>query len=816
MTLSVSEILEELRLNRGYFPREAVEAAVERRDEVVPELLRILDETIDRPEELLEGARMDHLYALYLLTQLRVPEAFPRILRLFRLPGELGVEITGYVATEDLHRMLATLSDGDVRPIQELIEDPEVGEWVRGAGLFALQEMVLGGQLPREEVVAYLGELLGGRLEREPSNVWSCLVSIATDLHATELADEIHRGYAEGLVDPFVIGLDEVEEAFCAPREAVLNESRRRSKGPIEDTVREMHWWACFHPRPETARERRARAPLPVTRLVDEPSTPFGQSIVREGPKVGRNDPCPCGSGKKYKKCCLRLDREAGVAASAAGMVRRAARESPGWEVDVVPVPGTVRGDPASRLAVLLVVAGGVGIHSKPLDRPSAEPEAMAAVMADEIRKAAAKVDWLPERVLVRERCVAEALEARLASESISESASESGQEGRSEQPVRAEAGPLPGLDDLAYALLEEQGAPPDRVRVSTSETWAAWGLPEEVLNRLLRACQAFYRADPWPVLGDWQPLEAVASSGGSWTVFLLGRQAEEPGVLLFSDPRDLEDMLSWTTDEDGFQDLEGRILDLSFESEMEAPRALKRELAAAGWEISETCPCLLAFNTPAGGLRRADAEDLAAILEAVPRFVEEHHESLGDADAGDPGALVEGWRDEATGVELSYRPPPGLDSVLGAAEWTAPEYTLEDYENAPPYDPDEGPDPEAWLELSKDDRILAVAAAHREEIDPDDVIGLMGHALLQSLVETHVAEGDETPAAAKLEELTADGLSRHEALHAIGAITTILMMEITNGLLDVEAEDPMDRYRALLGELTARGWLESAEEMPD
>ena len=25
---------------------------------------------------------------------------------------------------------------------------------------------------------------------------------------------------------------------------------------------------------------------------------------VRTGPKVGRNDPCPCGSGKKYKHCC--------------------------------------------------------------------------------------------------------------------------------------------------------------------------------------------------------------------------------------------------------------------------------------------------------------------------------------------------------------------------------------------------------------------------------------------------------------------------------------------------------------------------------
>ncbi len=26
--------------------------------------------------------------------------------------------------------------------------------------------------------------------------------------------------------------------------------------------------------------------------------------VVREAPKIGRNEPCPCGSGKKYKKCC--------------------------------------------------------------------------------------------------------------------------------------------------------------------------------------------------------------------------------------------------------------------------------------------------------------------------------------------------------------------------------------------------------------------------------------------------------------------------------------------------------------------------------
>jgi len=30
-----------------------------------------------------------------------------------------------------------------------------------------------------------------------------------------------------------------------------------------------------------------------------------GVTVRRDGKKVGRNDPCPCGSGKKYKRCCL-------------------------------------------------------------------------------------------------------------------------------------------------------------------------------------------------------------------------------------------------------------------------------------------------------------------------------------------------------------------------------------------------------------------------------------------------------------------------------------------------------------------------------
>jgi preprotein translocase subunit SecA len=36
-----------------------------------------------------------------------------------------------------------------------------------------------------------------------------------------------------------------------------------------------------------------------------------GVTVRREGKKVGRNDPCPCGSGKKYKRCCLPREEQA-------------------------------------------------------------------------------------------------------------------------------------------------------------------------------------------------------------------------------------------------------------------------------------------------------------------------------------------------------------------------------------------------------------------------------------------------------------------------------------------------------------------------
>jgi uncharacterized protein YecA (UPF0149 family) len=41
-----------------------------------------------------------------------------------------------------------------------------------------------------------------------------------------------------------------------------------------------------------------------VAKPIEEVSSGIGATLTRKTEKIGRNDSCPCGSGKKYKKCC--------------------------------------------------------------------------------------------------------------------------------------------------------------------------------------------------------------------------------------------------------------------------------------------------------------------------------------------------------------------------------------------------------------------------------------------------------------------------------------------------------------------------------
>jgi uncharacterized protein YchJ len=310
--MDVPEILAELEYLREAFPREAVANAVANREAITPKLLAVLEKYAGNVEELVgRDDYMLHLYAMYLLAQFREPRAYPLIVRFFSGPGDVIDEAVGDVVTDDLCRILASVSCGDDSLIKSLIEDEEINEWVRDAALRALVVLVACDEKPREEVISYFHELFTGRIKREFSQVWNSLVSCSTDLYPEELYPDIEQCFEDDLVQTFIMTLDGVREAIKLGKEEALRRLKtQRWNTLITDTISDMEEWACFHESEEPSGKPTVEESNFIKSLLLSHPGPRYQEPVRSS-KIGRNEPCPCGSGKKYKKCCWLKDDSA-------------------------------------------------------------------------------------------------------------------------------------------------------------------------------------------------------------------------------------------------------------------------------------------------------------------------------------------------------------------------------------------------------------------------------------------------------------------------------------------------------------------------
>jgi preprotein translocase subunit SecA len=74
-----------------------------------------------------------------------------------------------------------------------------------------------------------------------------------------------------------------------------------------EDVIRYLFGFRMPSPREKREAVRAYKPAYSASQVSSERRTPQKQAPVRVEKKIGRNDPCPCGSGKKYKKCCGRI-----------------------------------------------------------------------------------------------------------------------------------------------------------------------------------------------------------------------------------------------------------------------------------------------------------------------------------------------------------------------------------------------------------------------------------------------------------------------------------------------------------------------------
>jgi hypothetical protein len=303
--MEVAEAIARFERFNGKFEREAVETAVAHKQEVIPELLHVLEEIAD-PERAAqrnaEGDFMAQLYAMFLLAQFREARAYPLVVRIALLPGDLLDSLFGDFVTEGLGQVLASVCGGNLEGIQSIIENADADEWARGAALGALVTLVAAGIKTRDEILGYFADLFHGRLKDKNRIVWSDLVVHCADLAASDLLSDIERAYEAGLVDSGIVGIGEVRRDVARGEDWALGRlATNRHRQLIDDTVKEMQWWACFKEKTTSQKQTESPALAAANSIRANTVAP----IKRTAPKVGRNDPCPCGSGKKFKKCCL-------------------------------------------------------------------------------------------------------------------------------------------------------------------------------------------------------------------------------------------------------------------------------------------------------------------------------------------------------------------------------------------------------------------------------------------------------------------------------------------------------------------------------
>jgi len=316
--LSVEEIMEIFSFDDQVFPRHALRQAVEKKDEITPHLLKALERAADDPEDVLEAEDDSHVYAMFLLARFREKRAYPLIIKLASHPPELVDSLLGDIPTEDLANILASVSMGDTGLIAGLAENGEAEEFARAAAIRSWLALVVSGARSREEAMAYYKSLFEGGLEDSNEVVWSELVDAANDLYPEEVYDHIKKAYNDGLVDEYIVDPEWVDEQIDLGKDAVLADLPEWNH-LVEDVTVEMGAWFENRERGDEWDEDEDWYEEDEWDEDDEDdewdadrlrlSALNGNNFATAAPyispeKVGRNDPCPCGSGKKYKKCC--------------------------------------------------------------------------------------------------------------------------------------------------------------------------------------------------------------------------------------------------------------------------------------------------------------------------------------------------------------------------------------------------------------------------------------------------------------------------------------------------------------------------------
>ena len=300
MSMDAEAILHELTYAAD-LPREALQAASAQRVELLPKFLDLIEDYLGR-EPAARAGPTPIFFIFHLLGEWRAQTAYRPLARLLRCPADEADAVFGDAIPLTSHRVMAEVFDADPQPLYDIILDPDADEFIRSRMCEALAMVTLQGQLDRALTSRFLRDAYNELLPQRRCFVWFGWQSAIAMLGLGQLKVLVKRAFDRGFIDRHLLDFDDFKQDLKHGIEQP-GEPWRPGDDEYEifgDTVEELSGWHCFAElqRENNEDEEEWRQLDELDGLLSEPHrNPF------KG--IGRNHPCPCGSGKKFKKCCL-------------------------------------------------------------------------------------------------------------------------------------------------------------------------------------------------------------------------------------------------------------------------------------------------------------------------------------------------------------------------------------------------------------------------------------------------------------------------------------------------------------------------------
>ena len=283
-------------------PRASMQWALDNWDIVGPafvELLTRCAEGLDRTEDTKNAL----FFVIFLMGEKREAAAFAPLCGLLS-DAETSEEVLGDVVTEGLREVLICTYNGDLALLKQVIESAEIDDFVRAAALDTMAYLTGTGVLSEDDMRTFLTHLFAEMQPQSESFVWWAVATAVANLGYADYVDRVKRIFDRGFISAAGMEFDDfweqLQRTLADPEHLAGFEFDRI--GPLEDAIGTLSKWSGFMERDKADRMSPAeREAMLASSLLAE----IGQPYINHFRDVGRNDPCPCGSGKKYKKCCL-------------------------------------------------------------------------------------------------------------------------------------------------------------------------------------------------------------------------------------------------------------------------------------------------------------------------------------------------------------------------------------------------------------------------------------------------------------------------------------------------------------------------------